>query len=126
MTAALLGLDIGTTACKGLLLAPDGGVLAEASAPQPHFSPQPGWAEADAAAWWENAQEVTRALLARVPGVAVLGVGVAGMVPALLLLDGEGRPLRRSIQQNDARTGDEIAAMEAQSDRGEFLARTGS
>ena len=126
MTAALLGLDIGTTACKGLLLAPDGAVLAEASAPQPHFSPQPGWAEADAGAWWANAQAVTRALLAQVPGVAVRGVGVAGMVPALLLLDAEGRPLRRSIQQNDARTGDEIAAMAALSDPDEFLARTGS
>jgi xylulokinase len=126
MTTALLGLDIGTTACKGLLLAPGGAVLAEASAPQPHFSPQPGWAEADAGAWWENARAVTRSLLGQVPGIAVRGVGVAGMVPALLLLDDEGRPLRRSIQQNDARTGDEIAAMQALSNPDAFLARTGS
>src|SRR5262245_38007630 len=102
MIAALLGLDIGTTACKGLLLAPDGAVLAEARASQPYFSPQPGWAEADAGAWWENACAVTRVLLERAPGVAVRGVGVAGMVPALLLLDDAGQPLRRSIQQNDA------------------------
>jgi xylulokinase len=126
MAAAILGLDIGTTACKGLLLADDGTVLAEASAPQPHHSPQPGWAEADAGVWWANACAVTRETLARVPGVAVRGVGVAGMLPALLTLDAAGRPIRRSIQQNDARTGDEIAAMEAATDRRAFLARTGS
>ena len=87
--------------------------LAEASAPQPQFAPQPGWAEADAGAWWANACAVARGLLARAPGVEVRGVGVAGMLPALLLLDAAGEPLRRSIQQNDARTGAEIDAMRA-------------
>jgi xylulokinase len=113
MPSATLGLDIGTTACKGLLLGLDGTVLAEASAPQPEYGPQPGWAEADAGDWWGNACAVTRALLAQVPGVVVRGVGVAGMVPVLLLLDGAGAPIRHSIQQNDARTGAEIAAMQA-------------
>ncbi len=126
MTAALVGIDVGTTACKGLLLGLDGAVLAEASAAQPQFAPQPGWAEADAAAWWTNACAVTRALLAQVPGVEVCGVGVAGMLPALLLLDAAEQPLRRSIQQNDARTGAEIDAMRAATDEAAFLARTGS
>jgi xylulokinase len=65
-------------------------------------------------------------LMAQAPGVAVRGVGVAGMVPALLLLDERGEPVRRSIQQNDARTGPEIAAMRAEADTVAFLARTGS
>ncbi|MFN8540557.1 MAG: FGGY family carbohydrate kinase [Thermomicrobiales bacterium] len=126
MTAAIVGIDVGTTACKGLLLGLDGAVLAEASAAQPQFAPQPGWAEADAAAWWANACAVARELLARAPGVEVRGVGVAGMLPALLLLDAEEEPLRRSIQQNDARTGTEIEAMRAATDEAAFLARTGS
>jgi xylulokinase len=126
MTAAIVGIDVGTTACKGLLLGLDGAVLAEASAPQPQFAPKPGWAEADAGAWWTSACAVTRELLARAPGVEVRCVGVAGMLPALLLLDGAGEPLRRSIQQNDARTGAEIDAMRAATDQAAFLARTGS
>src|SRR4051812_50064526 len=113
MTTALLGLDIGTTACKGLLLAPDGAVLAEASAAQPHFSPQPGWAEADAGAWWENAQAVTRSLLAQVPGIAVRGVGVAGGGPAPLLLHKEGAPPRPPVPQNNAPTRAAIAPRQA-------------
>ena len=125
-TEALVGIDVGTTACKGMLLATDGRVLAEASAPQPQYAPHPGWAEADAGAWWENTCAVSRALLAQAPGVAVRGVGVAGMVPAVLLLDGAGRPIRRSIQQNDARTEREIAEMRAATDPVAFLARTGS
>lgn len=126
MTAAIVGIDVGTTACKGLLLGLDGAVLAEASAPQPQFAPHPGWAEADAGAWWTNACAVTRDLLARVPGVEVRGVGVAGMLPALLLLDAAGEPLRRSVQQNDARTGVQIDAMRSATDEAAFLARTGS
>jgi xylulokinase len=126
MTAAVVGIDVGTTACKGLLLGLDGAVLAEASVPQPQFSPQPGWAEADAGAWWVNACAVTKELMARAPGVEVRGIGVAGMLPALLLLDARGEPLRRSIQQNDARTGAEIDAMRASTDEAAFLARTGS
>lgn len=126
MTAAIVGIDVGTTACKGLLLGPDGAVLAEASVPQPHFAPQPGWAEADADAWWANACAVTRELLAAVPGVEPRGVGVAGMLPALLLLDDQGQPLRRSIQQNDARTASQIDAMRAETDEATYLSRTGS
>jgi xylulokinase len=126
VTAAIVGIDVGTTACKGLLLGLDGAVLAEANAPQPQFAPQPGWAEADAAAWWANACAVARDLMARAPGVEVRGIGVAGMLPALLLLDAQGAPLRRSIQQNDARMGAEIEAMRAATDEAAFLARTGS
>src|SRR5947209_13410787 len=113
MSGMLVGIDVGTTACKGILLALDGTVLAEASAAQPEYAPHPGWAEADAGAWWANGRTVTRSLIAQAPGATIRGVGVAGMVPALLLLDAAGTPIRRSIQQNDARTGAEIAAMQA-------------
>jgi xylulokinase len=126
MIEALVGIDVGTTACKGMLLAPEGTVLAEASVPQPEYAPHPGWAEADAGAWWENACAVSRRLIAQSPEVTIRGVGVTGMVPALLLLDGAGEPVRRSIQQNDARAGAEITAMQTETETAAFLARTGS
>ena len=60
MIDGLVGMDIGTTACKGAL-------LAEASAAQPEYAPHPGWAEADAGAWWANGCAVMRALMAQMP-----------------------------------------------------------
>ena len=43
----LLGLDIGTTATKGIILHPERGIIAQAEAPATLASPRPGWAEAD-------------------------------------------------------------------------------
>ena len=55
----------------------------------------------------------------------VAGVGITGMVPALVLLDEKGTVLRRSIQQNDARTAAEIDAMAAEMDADAFFRLTG-
>src|SRR5262249_5836829 len=109
----LLGLDIGTTSTIGVLIDEAGGTLATASRPATRHSALRNWAEEDPEQWWSNVGAVTRDLRAasRVPPASIAGVGVTGMVPALVLLDAEGRVLRRSIQQNDARAIDEIAAM---------------
>lgn len=123
----LLGLDIGTTSTIGILIDDRGGTVATASRPATLHSDHPNWAEEDPEQWWSNSCEIVGELLRRA-GVAaadVAAVGVTGMVPALVLLDGDGRVLRRSIQQNDARAIDEIAAMARTVDGGEFFRRTG-
>ena len=124
----LLGIDIGTTATKGILLHPERGVIAEAQAPSTLRSPQTGWAEEDPEAWWENVAAVTRACLAQagLGPEAVAGVGVSGMVPTLILLDAQGRVLYPSIQQNDARAHREILEFRERLDEADVLARTGS
>ena len=53
-------------------------------------------------------------------------VGVSGMVPCVVLLDDEGRALRRSIQQNDARATTEIAQLQMELADTDILRRTGS
>ncbi|MCP5156180.1 MAG: FGGY-family carbohydrate kinase [Ectothiorhodospiraceae bacterium] len=124
----LLGIDIGTTATKAVLLDAERGIVAEASAAAGLSSPRATWAEADAEQWWDNVGAVSRRCLreAGVEARAVAAVGVSGMVPTLALLDEGGRVLRPSIQQNDARAVDEIAEFEAATDAAEVLARTGS
>lgn len=124
----LLGIDIGTTATKGILLHPQRGLVAEAEAPATLRSPRPGWAEEDPEEWWHNVATVTRACLAQaqVDSAEVVGVGVSGMVPTLILLDREGRVLYPSIQQNDARAYQEIEEFKARVDEADVLARTGS
>jgi xylulokinase len=119
----LLGIDIGTTATKALLLDPDRGVVAEAERPATLLSSEPGWAEEDTEEWWGNVREVATELAA---WGDVAAVGVAGMVPCTILLDERDRPLRRSIQQNDARAVAEVAELRSRLAGARVLARTGS
>ena len=128
MSGLLLGLDIGTTATKCVLVDPTRGVIAEDSRPVTLSSPQAGWAEEDPATWWRNACELIPAVLAAAgrAGRDVRGIGVSGMVPALICLDEAGRPLRPSIQQNDARAAAEVAALRQALAGADVLHRTGS
>jgi xylulokinase len=122
-----IGLDIGTTSTIGALIAADGRTLAVESRPVTLHSTAPGWAEEDPEAWWANARAILAALAtaAAAAGCRVEAIGVAGMVPALVLLDEAGAPLRRSIQQSDGRAAAEVAAMREAQDEAEFFARTG-
>ncbi len=124
----LLGLDIGTTSTVGVLLDPERGIRATAQRPADLASPRPGFAEADPGQWWANVCALVPELLAKAGAEAgaVAAVGVTGMVPTIVLLDAEGRVLRPSIQQNDARAVAEIAEFRARLDEADILARTGS
>ena len=124
----LLGIDIGTTATKAILADPCGEIVAEASAPVELRSPRPGWAEEDPEAWWRNVASLVPRLLAAagVGAVRIAAVGVSGAVPAVVCLDRQGRPLRPSIQQSDARAVREIAELRERLASADVLARTGS
>lgn len=120
---ALLGIDVGTTATKAVLLDPARSIVAEAERPARLHSPHPGWAEEDTDEWWVNLCGLTRELAA---GADVAAVGVSGMVPCVILLDEAGGVLRRSIQQNDARAVDQIALLRERLAGARVLERTGS
>lgn len=119
----LLGIDIGTTATKGILLDPDRGLVAESERHTTLYSDHPGWAEEDVDEWWSNVVSLCRELTAR---GEVAAVGVSGMVPTVILQDADGRAIRRSIQQNDARAVTEIDELRARLDGARVLERTGS
>ncbi len=103
-----LGIDVGTTAVKALLLDEQARVVAEASHPHDLMSPHPGWAEEDPADWWQGVKAALSTLFENEDPGEVAAVAVSGMVPALVLLDETGEVLRPSIQQNDARHAEEI------------------
>jgi xylulokinase len=125
VTARVLGVDIGTTAVKAIALDEHGRVAATASIPHDGLAPRPGWSEGDPDAWWQGAVRALRRLAEQGPLDAVAMVGVSGMVPALLCLDGAGRVLRPSIQQNDARTEAEIEWLRGGLPAADFFAATG-
>jgi xylulokinase len=126
--ALAIGIDIGTTSTAGILVDSQGSVLALADQPTELFCDRPGWAEQDPEQWWRNACVVIGALLCQSgrAGREIAAVGVTGMLPAVVLLDAEGRLLRRSIQQSDGRTGREVEALAAEVDAGAFVQRTGN
>lgn len=103
---------------------PTGEVLASASRPARLFSPEPGFAEADPEEWWANACATLGEAIFEA-GIAPVAICVTGMLPAVVLLDARGRPLRRSLQQNDARNVREVEALNAEIDEARFLAQTG-
>ena len=121
--SVLLGIDIGTTATKAILLDPVEGVVAQAERSVTLHSDHPGWAEEDPGDWWANVAALCRELL---PGRDIAAVGVSGMVPCVVLQDEEGHPIRRSIQQNDARATEEIVELDEELAGARVLERTGS
>jgi xylulokinase len=124
---AFLGLDIGTTSTIGILIDAGGKTLATADRPSELMSRHANWAEENPELWWSNCRALVPALLKQ-SGIAagdIKAVGVTGMVPAMVLLDGAGRVLRPSIQQNDARATVEIDEMRARFDSQRFFKLTG-
>ncbi|PSK89170.1 xylulokinase [Murinocardiopsis flavida] len=128
MTEALLGIDIGTASSKGVLVAPDGTLLARADRPHGTSTPRPGRVEHDAeAVWWADFTAIVRDLLAAVEGVRVLAVGVSGIGPCLLPADAAGTPLRPAILYGvDTRATAEIAELTADLGAERIVARGGS
>ena len=123
-----LGLDIGTTSTVGILIDAEGHTLGVASRPARLESLQANWAEEDPEEWWQNTGLIVRELMNRAgaKGEALAGIGVTGMLPAVILLDDRGRPIRRSIQQNDARALNELDRFRSGMAEAEFVDLTGT
>ncbi len=124
----LLGLDLGTTAVKAVVLDPERGLLAAHSLPNAPVSPHPGWSEQDAGAWLANALALVPLVCAAagIEPAAVAGVGVAGCVPCVLALDEDDWPLRPALLYNDARAHAEMEELSAELGAEQVLARTGA
>ena len=127
MSEVLLGVDVGSSGTKGVLVRPDGRVQAEAVRPHDMSHPRPGWAEQEPDHdWWDGLVAVCRELLARGLG-DVAAVGVSGLGPCVVAADAVGRPLRPAILYGiDARASREIAELTERFGAGEILARCGS
>lgn len=126
--ALFLGLDIGTTSTIGILIDDAGRTLGVASRPVTLYSQYANWAEEDTEEWWQNAAEIVRELVTRRGAAAdkIVGAGVTGMLPAVILVDNSGRAIRRSIQQNDARAIDALHKFQRGMEESAFVGLTGT
>lgn len=105
--AYLLGIDIGTSATKTLLVDTRGRVAASATADYPCEAPRPAWSEQDPAHWVRAAARTARACLRKAGRGEVLAIGLSGQMHGSVFLDRGGRVLRRAILWNDQRTAAE-------------------
>ena len=108
-----IGLDLGTSGLKGVLIAADQAVLAEASAPLTVSRPQPGWSEQSPADWIASAEAVLDALAANRSLSSVKGIGLSGQMHGATLLDAADEVLRPCILWNDTRSHEEAAELDA-------------
>jgi xylulokinase len=98
-----IGLDLGTTAIKGVLTEPDGAILAETIAETKLRTPQPGWVEIDPEQHYQNVCGVIRQL-AESADDEVTGLAIAAAAGNTLLTDAQGQPLRPIISWMDSRS----------------------
>jgi xylulokinase len=106
-----LGIDIGTSSVKSVLVDERGVTVAHASSPLEVSRPQPGFSEQDPQQWWHAAVEAVSSLPSTSRAL-VRAVGLSGQMHGATLLDAEDRPLRPAILWNDGRSARECVDLE--------------
>jgi xylulokinase len=123
----VLGVDIGTSATKGVLVTLDGTIVARARRDHDLSRPRPGWAEQDVErVWWEEFVEICLELVPQAHG-GLRSVGISGIGPCVVPCDSDLKPLRPAIMYGvDTRATDEIQELTEKLGANEVLRRGGS
>lgn len=108
--ACALGLDLGTSSAKAVVLSVSGTVLAQASAGYPVTSAQPGYAESDPRLWWSAVTACTREALGRADGPPPVAIGLSGQMHGLVMTSADGRALRPALLWADSRASGQLHA----------------
>ena len=104
-----LGLDIGTSGVRAILVRRTGEVVASATSALTLSTPRPGWAEQDPEDWWVASVAAITAARAEAPDEPVLAVGVSGQMHSSVFLDRDGRVIRPALLWCDGRTTPQCA-----------------
>ena len=105
---ALLGIDLGTSSVKVVVLDLDGRMQAGATAAYPVENPRAGWAETDPALWWRAVVTAVREAVATA-GAAPVAIGLSGQMHGLVATAADGAALRPALLWSDARAVEQLA-----------------
>ncbi|HXP95246.1 MAG TPA: xylulokinase [Telmatospirillum sp.] len=110
-----VGIDVGTSSVKGVLMTETQQVVGSATAPLTVSRPHPGWSEQDPEDWWQASLAVLDRLTALHPAEmrAVEGIGLSGQMHGATVLDSADQVLRPAILWNDTRCAVECTDLEA-------------
>ena len=120
--ARVIGLDIGTSSAKGVMLDEDGRILAQSVRAYPISMPHPGWSEQDPEQWWRAAESI----LAEFGQEDADGIGLTGQMHGLVALGDGGTPLRPAILWNDGRSQPQADAIERRVGIGRLVELSGN
>ena len=102
-----IGIDLGTSAVKLLLVSDEGTVMKTVSGKYPISYPEPGWSEQNPVDWWSACLIGLEELMAGTDPKSVKGIGVGGQMHGLVILDEYDEVIRAAILWNDGRTSGE-------------------
>jgi xylulokinase len=122
----LLGIDLGTSSVKVLLVTTSGEVAASGTAEYPIHHPEPGHAEQDPGAWWSACIAAVRSALAAAQGVRVAAIGLSGQMHGLVMLDADGELVAPAIIWPDQRSERQVQEITAAIGAERLYAITGS
>jgi xylulokinase len=106
----LLGIDLGTSSLKTILMDADGHICAQAAANYPIHTPHPGWAEQSPEDWVQAAIETTRHIVALMSGAktSIQGIAFSGQMHGLVVVGKDAQPLRPAIIWADQRSSEQV------------------
>jgi len=109
----LLGLDVGTTSTKAVIIDLAGNILAQCSSGHELIAFEPSWAEEDPNAWWQGLVRSVKICLrdSSINAAEIVGIGVSGQIPTMVLVDKNSEPTRKAILYSDPRAVDEMKWM---------------
>lgn len=107
-TECVLGLDMGTSGLKGVLLSLSGTIEAVTTVPYDYSSPEPGWAESDPSVWETAAKQAIRQLAEQAPTAQIVAIGLDGQLHGTVLADVDGHAVAPAVLWPDTRSIDVI------------------
>src|SRR2546425_1747301 len=110
---ALLGIDLGTSAVKVIVLDTEGRSLSISKVGYEVMSPHPGWAEGDPNAWWRATVSAVQAAMAQAPHARITAIGLSGQMHGVVPTDESGRPTRAALLWADTRAEEELKRYQA-------------
>ena len=110
---ALLGIDLGTSAVKVLVLDTQGRSLGVGKVGYEVMSPHPGWAEGDPNAWWRATVSAVQAAMAQAPHARITTIGLSGQMHGVVPTDKGRRPTRAALLWADTRAEEELKHYQA-------------
>ena len=100
----LMGIDVGTTGVKVLLIDKNGNVVSKDTQEYPLYTPKPGWAEQNPEDWWNATVKGIKNVINNINPGDIKGIGLSGQMHGLVVLDCKFKVLRPSILWCDQRT----------------------
>lgn len=105
---ALLGIDLGTSSVKVVVLDQQGRMLGLSKIDYAVVAPHSGWSESDPDEWWSALVSAVHAVLTQVPPSEIDAIGFSGQMHGLVLTDMEGQPIRAAMLWADTRAQAEL------------------